>query len=278
MPKTYVDQKQVKHWYVDGRKVQKAYQGGRLVFQDELVVVLAASNYNFDTGSLHQQMVTAAGGSWPQGATFRVIVQPGVQLVSKDTSNACFWFGGAIVGNTVIVENYGQILGRGGKGGDCGNRPMPGENGSAAIWVDGGIKLFVSNQGLIAGGGGGGAGGLSIRNVGTRRYRCSGGGGAPFGPAGACDDASGGSANYEQAGNTHTSWVASGSGGAWGQSGSGGIYSTYNGRPGGKPQEEPEDPYQDESIPGGTAGPAIGLINGATCSYLNRGDLRGNAP
>ncbi|WP_114153125.1 hypothetical protein [Chromobacterium haemolyticum] len=158
----------------------------------EVLIELSASDHNFNTSTLHQLMVNAIGGDWgKKGNTFRIRVKPGVQLVSANTTNACFWFGGGVIGNTVIVENHGYILGRGGAGGIIPNPggQNPGSPGGVAILSDGGVALVIDNAGVIAGGGGGG-GATGWYDGGSGNYTSTGGGGAPFGAAGGTNNGS----------------------------------------------------------------------------------------
>lgn len=149
----------------------------------EFRVTIAGSDHNFNTNTLHQWMLNAAGGSWPSGnIVWRIVVNSGVQLVSINTGNACMWFGGGIQGR-VIIENHGWIFGRGGNGGR-GNQG--GFGGGHAIVREGHITLEIVNHGIIAGGGGGGGGGQS------QDQRFLGGGGAPFGYPGASITGGGG--------------------------------------------------------------------------------------
>ncbi|MFL1802311.1 receptor-recognizing protein [Plesiomonas shigelloides] len=172
----------------------------------EIRVVISASNHNFVSGShLHPQMLAAAGGSWPTAANtlWRIVVNPGVQLVAEFSQTQCFWFGGAING-TVIIENHGHILGR---GGSYGVGRESGSAGSDAIYRESKITLDIQNYGVIAGGGGGGGG--SWEDPYEERRATSGGGGAPFGPK----------ASYTNPGSAGRN---AGVGGAWGQDGFGG--------------------------------------------------------
>ncbi len=105
-------------------------------------------------------------------------------------------------GSKLSLTNNGTIYGRGGKGGKGGYFPnVNGENGG-----DGGdaisttITTFITNNGVIAGGGGGGGGSGGATHPYTTPdgdngdetpdgalvyIGCSGGGGVPFGEAGA---------------------------------------------------------------------------------------------
>ncbi len=75
----------------------------------------------------------------------------------------------AAAGSSIIIKNYGQVIGIGGSGGNGGGTsqsaeciPSPaseGYNGGDAIHSKTGTQLTIYNYGIIAGGGGGGGGG-----------------------------------------------------------------------------------------------------------------------
>ncbi|MGL5582784.1 MAG: hypothetical protein ACRDCE_17710 [Cetobacterium sp.] len=155
----------------------------------EIRIDLTSSNHNFDTNWLHQQMVAAAGGSWPgDDAIWRIVVHGGVQLVSNHVNNQVMWLGGAIRGR-VIIENHGWIWGRGGDGGAVTggheNNAQNGNPGGHAIYREGHVTLEIVNYGIIAGGGGGGGAAYTFSSAGGgRHYGMGGGGGRPFGAGG----------------------------------------------------------------------------------------------
>lgn len=109
--------------------------------------------------------------------------------MSYDVSVPCMWFGGAMAGNTFIIENYGYILGRGGSGGQATRVIInavpvisggPGSNGADGVIVDGG-SVSIINYGIIGGGGGGGGANRTGTTTSFSFNDSPGGGGAPFG-------------------------------------------------------------------------------------------------
>lgn len=132
-----------------------------------------------------------------------ITVASGVYIVSHATTVAAIDATGPFAtGSKLTLTNNGTIYGRGGKGGKGGYFPnVNGENGG-----DGGnainttITTFITNNGVIAGGGGGGGGSGGATHPYTTPdgdngdetpdgalvyIGCSGGGGVPFGEAGA---------------------------------------------------------------------------------------------
>lgn len=215
MAKTYFNEQQIKKWFVDGREVKKAYFDNQLVFSSAFELVISASNHNVPANWIWTLLPPAQQQA--QGNTIKIIVNQGVELVTASTAiSGVFNFAGAWAGKTVIVENHGYILGRGGTGG--GN---PGGTGGPAIFTDGTANVTIYNHGVIGGGGGGGgqAGG---RNPSTGTpMKAGGGGGAPFGAGGAGSYANPGAAGTFAAGGAGGTGqgIQAGSGGGWGQNG-----------------------------------------------------------
>lgn len=233
---------------------------------NEIVVTITASNHNFDTGQLHNLMLSAAGGSWPASANWKIVVNPGVQLVGKDTGN-CMWFGGAING-TVVIENHGHILGRGGAGGPvtCGSDSCSqnGGVGGTAIYRESKITLDIRNYGIISGGGGGGGAGYTFSSAGGgRHYGMGGGGGAPFGAAGYVSGPNhprpGGGGSYE--------------GGAGG--GSGGDRGEAHGGGGGGWAAAGGNAWGNNRMNRSGGGPGAAIGGGGPINWTSRGDIRG---
>lgn len=233
----------------------------------EILVTITASNHNFNTADLHSAMLAAAGGTWPATATWRIVVNSGVQLVCRNTGEQCMWFGGGINGK-VIIENHGHILGRGGQGGwiTCGNESCcnNGAAGGHAIYREAKITLEIRNFGIIGGGGGGGGSGYTFSSAGGgRHFGQGGGGGAPFGAGGYSSGPNhprpGGGASYDtgarggNGGDNREAW--GGTGGNIGNNG-GGAWGNNKANRG-----------------GGAAGYAI--AGGGTIIWTNRGDIRG---
>lgn len=143
-------------------------------------IVFDANNYAFmSERDLLPKMLAAAGGKWPTDVNteWNIKVNPGVVLIAAEGKPSCMQFGG-VVNGVITLENYGQILGRGGNGASYYNA-LAG-NGTCAIYREPKNKMIVKNHGVIAGGGGGGGGTQSLV-VGMG----AGGGGRPFGLGGA---------------------------------------------------------------------------------------------
>ena len=88
---------------------------------------------------------------------FRFIINPGV-VIGHTTSIGALTIGQFPSGSEIQIDNYGQILGRGGKGGVYPNGGSPGGDAIRANYTS--QKVTINNYGQIkAGGGGGGAGG-----------------------------------------------------------------------------------------------------------------------
>ena len=154
---------------------------------------------------------------------------------------------------TLVVEEGGCIVGRGGEGG--GSSSLPGSNGETALYVRYNIDLI--NRGIIGGGGGGGAGdtdGFYIVGGGGGAGRQPGLGGIAFSGSGfnasitSTQFIPGTGGEYSEA----FDLIAGGNGGTLGVAGGGGF---------------------NQGEPGGDAGNAI---DGDTyVTYLVEGDIRG---
>lgn len=145
---------------------------------DVFIITIANSNHIFDPNGLVSAMALACNHVWAS-AKFRIIIQPGVQLVCASSTNFCMWFGGAMqFCDSIVLENHGWILGRGGNGGDVAEHS--GRGGGAGIYVGEGVTLTIDNRGIISGGGGGGGAATMIWQ-GDASTVFGGSGGAPLG-------------------------------------------------------------------------------------------------
>lgn len=237
-------------------------------------IIISSTNYSFSGNDLMNIILAQCGGIMPSRSNLHIIVNPGVYLVSPRNNNRdhyCFPLDPSYCGdNNILLENYGYILGGGGGGGGSAsdNSPRPGYPGCSAILVNMGSSksVRIDNRGVIAGGGGGG-GSASAATPGDT-FSTNGGGGAPYGPAGVSDISSpiahpGASAELYTPGVgarvDALNWYG-GSGGAWGTNGQEGFAN-----------------YQPYWAAGGAAGRAVGLNSGSLI-WINRGDVRGEAP
>lgn len=216
---------------------------------DIFIINITDSNHDFDANNLVNAMTATCGGNWV-GAKFKIVVHANVELASKSGEYQCMWFGGMMNEcESIIIENHGYILGRGGDGGVGGDRykpvGFPGSPGKVGIVVDDGVKLTIDNYGSIGGGGGGGGAWNSS----------PGGGGAPLGAGGAWMN---GGSHLPAAASFFDSGIGdarAGNGGAWGERGAN------------------SPPMGNQA--GGAAGSAIELRAGATVEFINRGEIYG---
>lgn len=224
MPKTFVDGKQVKGWLIDGRRVKRAYNSGRLCFNSapsEVTLTLATDSY-FDYTKKIDEAYIALAGDWAAGSNLKIIVPAFVEIVNHPAYNSVLYFDAKWGSRTIIIENYGRIIGRGGNGGSEG---AWGKDGMTGIIRESG-NVIVRNYGVIAGGGGGGGGnrlGDSAGGGGGRPYG-TGGWGSYWGWAGngtTDSPGAGGGNNLANPGAGQTRY--GGNGGDWGKPGGNGI-------------------------------------------------------
>lgn len=271
MPKTYLDGREIKRWWLDGREVSRSYLDGRLVFQKETRIDLNWHDHGVTGQWIVDRIVTAFGGWPPAGASIRFVVAPGIQLVAAHVGE-CFrldrnWWEGRFASCQIIIENHGLILGRGGQGGNTGpGWQNAGQAGGPAI-ISQGVPLLVANYGVIAGGGGG-SGATGWYDGGSGNYNSTGGGGAPFGPGGPTNNGSnnkwwGSAASFDTPGHSGGGPGGNVPGGNWGEQGGDGLFKQAGGA--------------RSAVAGGAAGAAI-ICNNAAFGWINRGDIRGNAP
>ncbi|MBA4709586.1 hypothetical protein [Aquitalea aquatica] len=259
MPKTFIDGREVKRWWLDGREVSRAYLDGRLVFQKETIIRISAHDHGITGQWVIDRIQTAFAGAPPAGASIRFVIESGIQLVSANAGEGFrldgSWWNGTLASCQIIIENYGYLLGRGGKGGTGSDRQaaQPGSAGGDALVLNN-MNVRIDNRGIIAGGGGGGAA------CGNGGLNACGGGGAPFGPdgdrLGNAPNGVAGTFDQPGRGGIINGVVRGGYGGAWGERGGGSTN------------------YPDWHA---NAGHAI-RSNGAAVTWINRGDIRGNAP
>ncbi len=242
MAKTYFNEQQIKKWFVSEQPAKKVYHDEKLVFQSGFTLYITGSNHNVDDTWVWGHLVASGGQN---DTNIKIIVNPGVELVAASTSVAgVFNFDANWAGRTIIIENNGLILGRGGTGGHPGGgsngRGWPGGRG---IYNPGNpASVSIDNRGTIAGGGGGG-GMATVQYVNWG----GGGGGAPFGAGGTLScTVPGGNASLTSASGQPSK---AGNGGSWGQPGVNGT--------------------------GGYPGGAAGEATRGTITWINRGDIRG---
>ncbi|WP_199052955.1 hypothetical protein [Aquitalea sp. ASV15] len=271
MPKTFIDGRELKRWWLDGREVSRGYLDGRLVFQKETVIRISDHHHGITAQWMVDRIQGAYGGAPPAGASIRLVVESGIQLVAINVSECLrldgSWWNGVFASCQLIIENHGFILGRGGQGGNTGpgwqEAGLPGGNGI----VSHGVPLLVANYGVI-GGGGGGSGATGWYDGGSGNYNSTGGGGAPFGLGGPTNNGSnnkwwGSAASLDTPGRSGGGPGGNVPGGNWGEKGGDGLLKQAGGA--------------RYPVAGGVAGSAI-ICNNAAFGWINRGDIRGNAP
>jgi hypothetical protein len=105
----------------------------------------------------------AVAAGWNQTAplSMSVTVNSGVNIYSTSVGSYAFSTNtGFPTGTTLTLINYGNIVGRGGDGGQGGGPRTAGYGGgSAGPGLYAGYTITVYNYGAISGGGGGGGGG-----------------------------------------------------------------------------------------------------------------------
>jgi len=202
-----------------------------------------AANVNLRSAAL------AAG--WNGSSKLVCTINSGIYVYSASTGSYALTINGNFPGG-VTLNNAGNIVGKGGAGGNAG----PGGYSPEAVGGIGGPGLLVqsavsiNNTGNIAGGGGGGGGGQGTNgpcNSPCGKNQCcgydydpagGGGGGASLGTAGPGCNAgaaasyanAGGSGGYPCGGGGVTNYKGyGGPGGGWGSSGQGGCSGNYGG-------------------------------------------------
>jgi hypothetical protein len=157
----------------------------------------------------------AVNAGWDGSAPLIANVNAGIYLWSDSTST-----GGAIISGSfpsgLTLNNYGYIIGKGGKGEDAydnGTRINPGAGGPALTNASSSVAIINKSGAYIAGGGGGGTGYGGTSSSGNETA-AGGGGGAGGGVGGF--------------GQKNSARANGGAGGAIGQSGGNGQSASYN--------------------------------------------------
>ena len=113
-----------------------------------------------------------------------VTVQPNVICGSSNAGVGGFNVPALLAGSSVVLTNYGYIVGRGGNGG-TGNAWGPGSPGENGGWGIGlAYATIIKNYGIIGGGGGGGGGSTAWADGQTYDDPGGGGGGGAGSTAG----------------------------------------------------------------------------------------------
>jgi hypothetical protein len=144
----------------------------------QVLLTLNKSVVNYDVGENAKK-----SSAYSRGKTDVILtVKPGVEITSDSAESPALLVGNLNNGDTVVLFNYGNILGAGGRGGDGGNSPSSGstngnDGGIGGIAIGAFMPMVIENHGNIYGGGGGGAGGTGGLG-GSKNTGGGGGGGA----------------------------------------------------------------------------------------------------
>ena len=230
----------------------------------ETMIYIATSTTNLDFYATYAQYIPAT--------KYTITILPGVTISGGDSA---LKFTRMTFNAAITINNYGTIVGIGGKGGSaaeqatvtCGG-PMPqngepGGRGGCAIGTKSGVTITVKNYGIIAGGGGGGGGGMSTGTV------LGGGGGSGAGIPG-------GNIGY---GGAHSTVIAGectpagnvGANGTMGQATTGGTggAGANGGVSGGNGGVRGQSGTNGGGTLGGIGGPAGKAIGGGSGNILN---------
>lgn len=184
---------------------------------DETLLTISSpvtSGYNISTEAF------AAG--WNGSRRVRIVINPGVSVVSASTGTASMTSASTAYPNGLYIFNNGYIVGRGGTGGNGMSRSPgapanPGGSGGIGLSISptAGTPVYMINNGTIGGGGGGGGAGnwgYYGPTGGSGLWSGGGGGGAGFGVGGTASPTNGGSPGTVTLGGTAGTPQASGPG------------------------------------------------------------------
>ncbi|MEM4261047.1 MAG: hypothetical protein QXG00_07435, partial [Candidatus Woesearchaeota archaeon] len=167
------------------RQIKKAWHKTAGVWElvhDRLVIlnlIISSNTFNYNIKSAAE---TLYGGPITGPAQITLTVNPGVIVGATDTLIPGIDSGTFASGSSLILNNYGYIVGKGGQGGSVLTPAYSSQYpyyGGPALQVT--LPTNVYNYGIIGGGGGGGAGG---DGVGSNSIGGGGGAGAQGGPGG----------------------------------------------------------------------------------------------
>ena len=159
---------------------------GATATQTPYILTVAPSVINITTSAQNINLFNLAGApSCPVTITFNIA--SGVTIGSSSTAGAALSTGAFAGGSSITINNSGDIIGAGGKGGDDFNHNLAvcnfSRGGDGGTAIDLGFSgTVINNSGTIGGGGGGGGAGeeLSVASAGTT-FREGGGGGGGAG-------------------------------------------------------------------------------------------------
>lgn len=117
--------------------------------------ITLTQNYNnlvLSTGNVYD-LSTAGGLPWDGVQPVRIVIPTGIVVSSVNRDLAAISITSNFT-NGILIENFGYVIGQGGRG---GNRTAVGQAGGTAIFAQ--YPVSLDNYGVIAGGGGGGGAG-----------------------------------------------------------------------------------------------------------------------
>jgi len=128
----------------------------KLVMESGPIDLGAARGSAYINSNRENLNLFSAIGSPSVTTTYKILFESGV-TVGGTHGNSALYVGDFPAGSTVLINNYGNILGAGGYG---GGYYSSGEQGGTAINAAyGNESIVINNYGLIYGGGGGGGSG-----------------------------------------------------------------------------------------------------------------------
>ena len=142
-------------------------------------------------------------GSTVSSVNIRVVINTGIDISSSSTSIAAFSTGAFPAGSNIRLINNGNIIGKGGAGGQGGSITGPGlatvgdVGFPAGDAMDLSLDIIIDNTlgSIFGGGGGGGGGGAGERIVSFPDCHSGGGGGGGAGDGGGAGGSSGVASN-----------------------------------------------------------------------------------
>lgn len=186
------------------------------------IIIRADITYVNISGLQSQYNLASALGNPSSAENYYVTIESGTIIYSSTSGQAAFNTGSLPLGTTIVIENNGRILGRGGDGGPgnlCDSAAMNGQPGDEAIYTT--LDLSINNtNGEIWGGGGGGGGGYHYDRTGQAG---SNGAGNPYTVTSPSQPSNGGSNAGGKGGTPGVAGNSGGGGSSCGATGSGGA-------------------------------------------------------
>jgi len=233
---------------------------------------------NASTNEYNVYSSASATGNYVAGTSDIVLtIGVGVYISSSSEAAPALTVSGFSTGDTVTINNYGQIYGHGGRGGSGGTLYVSvssvGFQGGTAISLN--FATTINNQGAIAGGGGGGGGGslktyTTLAKPSGTYYIGGGGGGGGGGSIYGSTGGAGGSFGYSTYGGTAGTAGVAGTYLFGGGRGAGGSYGGILGLDGGAGGDLGAAGTKAQDDPG-YGGTIAGAAGGAAGYYISGG-------